>query len=202
MLSPCTCFPFFTVVSPLIRRPIELQDIHHLVVPIICQRVGSQLPKNDFLHKEGPGGRRPEVGCGRDGRRRMTALVNSRAAVRLLGSASLRGDAVGRHGASSHADLFWARRRGPSGLLWPLSPPTGRPRVSSAYIAVPDDYSAHARRKTSRPRVHPPSAAGGRRSLCFAQLRRRVRQQHTSRNCQEWCVSQTFLTGQSLHGAL
>jgi hypothetical protein len=55
--------------------------------------------------KGGPGGRRPEVGCGRDGRRRMAALVNSRAAVRLLGSASLRGDAVGRRGASSHVDL-------------------------------------------------------------------------------------------------
>jgi hypothetical protein len=39
----------------------------------------------------------------------MAALVNSRAAVRLLGSASLRGDAVGRRGASSHADLFRAR---------------------------------------------------------------------------------------------
>ena len=61
--------------------------------------------------KEGPGGRRPEVGCGRDRRRRMTALVNIRAAVRLLGSASLRGDAVGSRGASSHADLFRARLR-------------------------------------------------------------------------------------------
>ena len=55
------------------------------------------------------------AGCGRDGRRRMAALVNSRAAARLLGSASLRGDAVGRRGASSHADLFWARMRDESG---------------------------------------------------------------------------------------
>ena len=39
MLSPCTCFPFFTVVFPLIRRPLELQDVHHLVVPINCHRV-------------------------------------------------------------------------------------------------------------------------------------------------------------------
>ena len=31
------------------------------------------------------------------------------------------------------------------------------------------------------PRSHPPSAAGGRRSLCFAQRRRRVRQQDASR---------------------
>jgi hypothetical protein len=38
--------------------------------------------------KEGPAGSRPEVGCGRDGRLRMTALVNSRAEVLLLGSAS------------------------------------------------------------------------------------------------------------------
>ena len=74
-----------------------------------------------------------------------------------------------------------SRRRWPSGLLWPLSPPAGRPRVSSAYIAVPDDRPAHVRRKTSRPRAHPPSAAGGRRSLCFAQRRRRVRQQDASR---------------------
>jgi hypothetical protein len=124
----------------------------------------------------------------------MTALVNSRAAVRLLGSASLRGDAVG-----SRRSIL-GEEEGPSGLLWPLSPPTGRPRVSSAYIAAPDDRPAHVRRKTSRPRAHPPSAAGGRRSLCFAQRRRRVRQQHASRNCQEWCASQTFLTGQSLQG--
>ena len=53
-----------------------------------------------------------------------------------------------------------SRRRWPSGLLWPLSPPAGRPRVSSAYIAVPDDRPAHVRRKTSHPRAHPPSAAG------------------------------------------
>jgi hypothetical protein len=59
--------------------------------------------------KEGPGVRRPEVGCGRDGRRRMTALVDGRATVRLLGSASRRRDAVGRRGASSRADLFWAK---------------------------------------------------------------------------------------------
>ena len=51
-----------------------------------------------------------------------------------------------------------SRRRWPSGLLWPLSPPAGRPRVSSAYIAVPCDR-AHVRRKTSRPRAHPPSVA-------------------------------------------
>ena len=44
--------------------------------------------------------------------------------------------------------------------------------------------------------AHPPSAAGGRRRLCFALWRRRVRQQDASRDCQEWCASQTFLTGQ------
>jgi hypothetical protein len=42
----------------------------------------------------------------------MAALVNTRAAVRLLGSASLRGDAVGRRGLT---DLSWASMRGESG---------------------------------------------------------------------------------------
>ena len=74
-----------------------------------------------------------------------------------------------------------SRRRWPSGLLSPLSPPAGRPRVSSDYIAVPDHRPAHVRRKTSHPRAHPPSAAGGRRSLPFAHLRWHVRQQDTSR---------------------
>ena len=59
--------------------------------------------------KEGPGGRHPEVWYSRDGRRCMTTLVNRRATVRLLGSASRSGDAVGRRGAYSHADLFWAK---------------------------------------------------------------------------------------------
>jgi hypothetical protein len=63
----------------------------------------------------GPGGRRPEVGCGRDGRRRMAVPVISRDATRLLGSTSLRGEAVGSRGASSHARLFWAGMRGESG---------------------------------------------------------------------------------------
>ena len=46
----------------------------------------------------------------------MTALVNGRDATRLtLGSNSLRGDAVGSRGASSHARLFWAGMRGESG---------------------------------------------------------------------------------------
>jgi len=62
--------------------------------------------------KGGLGGRRPEVGCGRDGRRRMTALVNGRDATRLtLGSNSLRGDAVGSRGASSHAHLRRVRQQ-------------------------------------------------------------------------------------------
>ena len=56
-----------------------------------------------------------KLGCGRDGRRRMAALVNSRDATRLLGSTSLRRNAVGSRGASSHAHLFWARMRGESG---------------------------------------------------------------------------------------
>ena len=44
MVSFCTCFPFFTVVSSLIRRPLELQDIHHLVVPI-ARESGRLCPK-------------------------------------------------------------------------------------------------------------------------------------------------------------
>ena len=52
------------------------------------------------------------AGCGRDGRRRMAALVNSRAAVRLLGSASLRGDAVGRRGAQIYFGRGCAVRAG------------------------------------------------------------------------------------------
>ena len=44
-----------------------------------------------------------------------------------------------------------SRRQWPSRLLSPLSPPADRPRVSSAYITVPDDRPAHVRRKTSRP---------------------------------------------------
>ena len=54
----------------------------------------------------GPGDRRPEVGCGRDGRRSMAVLVNSRDATRLLGSTSMRGEAVGSRGATSQASLF------------------------------------------------------------------------------------------------
>jgi hypothetical protein len=53
-----------------------------------------------------------------------------------------------------------------------------------------------ARRRAHRARA--PSAAGGRRSLGFAVRWRSLRQQDASGGCQEWCVSQTFLTGQSL----
>ena len=82
-----------------------------------------------------------------------------------------------------------SRRQWPSRLLSLLSPPADCPRVSSAYITVPDDRPAHVRRKTSHPRANPRSAASRRRSLCFAQRRRHVRQQDASRDCQEWCAS-------------
>jgi hypothetical protein len=74
-----------------------------------------------------------------------------------------------------------SRRRWQSRLLSPLLPPADRPRVSSAYIAVPYDRPAHVRCQASRPRAHPPSAAGGRRSLRFAQRLRHVRRQDASR---------------------
>jgi hypothetical protein len=82
--------------------------------------------------KEGPGVRRPEVGCGRDGRRRMTALVDGRATIRLrvLSRGSILGEMFGA-GRGSH-------------------------------------------------RARPQSAAGGRRSLCFARRRRGVRRRDAS----------------------
>ena len=44
----------------------------------------------------------------------MSALVSGRAAVRVLGSASMRRDAVDRRGTSCRADLFWAKVRNES----------------------------------------------------------------------------------------
>ena len=85
--------------------PRHMRPPHACVCVLLmcCSCVGGRGGKG------GPGGRRPEVGCGRDGRRRMTALVNNWEAVRLLSSASLRGDAEGRRWASSHTHLFWAK---------------------------------------------------------------------------------------------
>ena len=53
---------------------------------------------------------RPEGRGGRDGRLRIAALVNSRAAVRLVGSASLRADAVDHPRSSSQASPTSSRR--------------------------------------------------------------------------------------------
>jgi hypothetical protein len=68
----------------------------------------------------------------------------------------------------------------------PIAP--GSPRPTRGDLGSRVSY-AHVRRKTSRPRAHPPSAASRRRSLRFAQWRRHVRQQDASRDCQEWCAS-------------
>jgi len=72
--------------------------------------------------------------------------------------------AAGTAGSLGHETRQSSRRRWPSGLSSPLSPPAGRPRVSPAYIAVPDYRPAHVRRKTSHPRtlfllLKPPYAA-------------------------------------------
>ena len=55
-----------------------------------------------------------------------------------------------------------SRRRWPSGLLWPLSPPAGRPRVSSAYIAVSRRSSCPCSAQDVAPSR--PSAICGRRT--------------------------------------
>jgi hypothetical protein len=126
--------------------------------------------------KGGPGGRRPEGGGGRDGRRRMAALVNNRAAVRLFGSASLRGDAVGCRGASSHADLFWARMRGEGGRA------TARGGRAAAVGARRSAWRAGAEMCVARgSRDARSAAANNHQSLPFTQRQRHVRQQDASR---------------------
>ena len=126
--------------------------------------------------KGGPGGRRPEGGGGRDGRRRMAALVNNRAAVRLFGSASLRGDAVGCRGASSHADLFWARMRGEGGRA------TARGGRAAAVGARRSAWRAGAEMCVVRgSRDARSAAANNHQSLPFTQRQRHVRQQDASR---------------------
>ena len=106
--------------------------------------------------------------------------------------------------ASGDAGSLVHAPRNPSGLpeavaVWAALASLAS-RRSPPGIAVPDDRPAHVRRQTSHPHAHPPSAAGGRRSLRFVQQQRHVRQQDASRDCQEWCVFQTFLTGQRLQG--
>jgi hypothetical protein len=79
----------------------------------------------------------------------MTALVNSRAAVRLLGSASLRGDAVGRRGASSHADLFWAKCStqdvAPISPIRHLRPADAGECTSRRGVPIPNRYTSRAK---------------------------------------------------------
>jgi len=65
------------------------------------------------------GGRRSGGGGSRDGRLRMAALADGRAVVRVLGSASLRADAVGRRRAPSrvgsiYGEMFRSKTSRPS----------------------------------------------------------------------------------------
>ena len=66
-------------------------------LPISAAAAVSQLPKHDPVNQpsqlSGDGSFPLALPATRHGRRRMAALVNSRAAVRLLGPVSLRGDA-------------------------------------------------------------------------------------------------------------
>ena len=66
--------------------------------PVCRARLMAEATKMEWRGKTG--GRRPGGGGGRDGRQRIAALVNGRAAVRVLGSASLRADAVDHRRAS------------------------------------------------------------------------------------------------------
>jgi hypothetical protein len=110
-------------------------------------------------------GRRPGVGCGRGGRRRMAALVGGRAAVRLLGSASLRRGDVGRRGASSRAGLFWAKCSGsdvtPMAPICHLPPAdagvcTSRPSAICGRMTQESVLRAEATARPTTPHTHPP----------------------------------------------
>ena len=57
-------------------------------------------------------GRRSEGGGDRDGRLRIAVLTNGRAVVRVLGSASLRADAVDRRRAPSRVGSIWGEKFG------------------------------------------------------------------------------------------
>ena len=57
-------------------------------------------------------GRCSEGGGDRDGRLRIAALTNGRAVVRVLGSASLRADAVDRRRAPSRVGSIWGEKFG------------------------------------------------------------------------------------------
>ena len=100
-------------------------------------------------------------GGGRGGRLRVAALAGGRAAVRVLGSASLRAGAVGRRRAPSGSDLF------PSGAV----AGAGGARVRVAAVGA----------------AWRPCVASRLRSLLFARQRRRVRQQDTSRGFSTKC---------------
>jgi hypothetical protein len=135
--------------------------------------------------------RRPRGGGGRGGRVLTAALVGgpSPGVIQLRG----RGN-IGKYTLARTRPEKPVRTPGGSGRLGcsrlsrrpPIAP--GSPRPTRGDLGSRVSY-AHVRRKTSRPRAHPPSAASRRRSLRFAQWRRHVRQQDASRDCQEWCAS-------------
>jgi len=101
-------------------------------------------------------------------RRRVAALVSGRGAAGLLGSGSLRGDAVGGRGASCHARLLWcaARAGAPGGrgsahgVVAAARPTAGRlqsiPRSPHAMQAgaarLPKTARRRGRRAPARPR--------------------------------------------------
>jgi hypothetical protein len=82
----------------------------------------------------------------------------------------------------------------PASHLSPAARPSGRPaaarrsrrrcRLAQKPVRDPGGggrLGCSGLSRRPRPRAHPPSAAGGRRSLCFTLWRRRVRQQDASR---------------------
>jgi hypothetical protein len=101
------------------------------------------------------GDRRPGGGGGRDGRLRIAALANGRAAVRVLGSASLRADAVDHRRASCRVGSISVQNEGGGRAV----ADAGGARVEGATIET-----AWRRGTASRSR-----------SLFFARRRRRVR---------------------------
>jgi hypothetical protein len=81
-----------------------------------CARTLRTIAERPPESEAGVEGEALEAGALRSGAAGMgCGAVNSRDATRLLGSTSLRGEAVGSRGASSHARLFWAGMRGESG---------------------------------------------------------------------------------------
>jgi len=111
------------------------------------------------------GGRRPGGGGGRGGRLHVAALAGGRAAVRVLGSASLRAGGVGRRRASSGVGSISVRGWGRAVAG------AGGARARGAAVGT----------------AWRPCVASRSRSLLFARRRRRVRQQGASRGFSAKC---------------